>query len=275
MTDVRPDYPFTQSESEHRRLLAQSELLDPFTRSLLVDAGLEPGARVLDLGSGAGNVALLARELVGPTGHVVGIDRSPETVAMARRHAERSGFDNVEFRVGDVETLDGVEGGFDAVTGRVVLMYLADPEAALRAAVERVRPGGLVCFHEADLTYTWCSPPTPLWSWLYDCCQETFGRAGIEPRMGHRLHATFRAAGLPSPTMGLGTSVWGGPEMPDYGWADVVLGMLPLMERLGVATADEIGPATLKQRMRAELRAADSIMIAGMLLGAWARRPVA
>lgn len=275
MTDVSPDYLFTYGEQEHERLLAQSEVLDPYTRDLLVQAGLEPGARVLDLGSGAGNVALLAAGLVGPEGHVVGIDRDPDSVLLAQRHAEKLGFHNVEFRVGDVQTLDGVEDGFDAVIGRVVLMYLADPVAAVRTAAERVRPGGLVCFHEADMTYTWSSPPTPLWSRMYECMQETMGRAGIEPRMGHRLYTTYRAAGLPAPRLCMGTGVWGGPDAPGYGWADAVLGMLPMMESLGVLTADEIDPATVKCRMADELRKADAIMIAGLLFGAWTRRTAA
>lgn len=273
MTDVQSEYLFDYGEQEHDRLVAQSEVLDPYTRDLLVDAGLGPGARVLDLGSGAGNVALLAAELVGPQGHVVGIDRDPDSVHMAQRHAEKAGFRNVEFRVGDVQTLEGVEGGFDAVIGRVVLMYLADPVAAVRSAAERVRPGGLVCFHEADLTYTWCSPPTPLWTRMYECLHQTLSRGGIEARMGHRLHATYRAAGLPTPRLSMGTAVWGDPDGSGYSWPDVVLGVLPMMERLGVATAAEIGPGTLRRRMADELRDADAITIAGLMFGAWTRRP--
>lgn len=273
MSDVQPDYLFTYGEGEHRRLMAQSALLDPLTRELFTVAGLGPGARVLDLGSGAGNVSLLAAELVGPTGSVLGVDRDPETVRMASAHAEHIGVTNVEFRVGDVLTLDDVGDGFDAVVGRALLMYLADPVATVRAAAERVRPGGLVCFHEGDLSYTWAVPAPPLWTRLYELVQETLARAGVEARMGQRLHETYRAAGLPTPQIRVGTSAWGGDQVPDYGWADAVLGILPLMDRLGVAAADELGADTLRERMRAELRAVDGLMIVPLMFGAWVHRP--
>ena len=67
------DYPFTDRVAEDERLVAQGLLFDPLTRRLLQQAGLAPGMRVLDLGSGAGNVARLAADLVGPDGAVVGV----------------------------------------------------------------------------------------------------------------------------------------------------------------------------------------------------------
>ena len=125
------NYPFADRAAEDERLIAQGRLFDPLTQRFLRQAGLAPGMRVLDLGSGAGNVARLAAELVGPDGAVVGIERDPAAVELARRRTDAP---NVEYRVGDAETLDGVEGGFDAVVGRLVLMYLKDPAAALRRA---------------------------------------------------------------------------------------------------------------------------------------------
>src|SRR5215469_17938927 len=152
-------YPFADRVAEHERLVAQGRLADPLTRRLLQQAGLAPGMRVLDLGSGAGNVARLAADLVGPDGAVVGVEKDPEAVELARRH---TGAPNVEFRVGDAQTLHGIEGGFDAVTGRLILLHLPDPVAALRAAADRVRPGGLVIMNECDLSYLWASPQPSL-----------------------------------------------------------------------------------------------------------------
>src|SRR6185437_735075 len=124
-------YPFSDRVAEDERLVAQGRLFDPLTHRLLREAGLAPGMRVLDLGSGAGNVTRLAAELVGPHGTVVGVERDPAAVELARRRTDAA---NIEFRVGDVQTLDGIEPGFDAVIGRLVLMYLPDPVAALRQA---------------------------------------------------------------------------------------------------------------------------------------------
>lgn len=95
--------------------------------------------------------------------------------------------------------MDGVGDGFDAVVGRLILMYLADPLAALRTAMERVRHGGLVCFQEADFAYDWSVPSPPPSRYACECLPETMARAGVETRMAHRLHPTFRAAGRPAP----------------------------------------------------------------------------
>lgn len=78
------EYPVDNSARELHRLTRQAALLDPLTRPFLRDAGLSPGMRVLDVGSGAGDVTLLAAHLVGPTGHAVGADRSAAAVALAR-----------------------------------------------------------------------------------------------------------------------------------------------------------------------------------------------
>src|SRR5690242_9774365 len=129
-------YPFSDRAAEDERLVAQGVVFDPLTRRLFDTAGLRPGMRVLDLGSGAGNVSRIAAELVGPQGAVVGVERDPAAVELARRRTTAA---NVEYVIGDVQTLDTVDGGFDAVVGRLILMYLTDPVAALRRAATLLR----------------------------------------------------------------------------------------------------------------------------------------
>ena len=115
-------------------------------------AGIGYGMSVLDIGSGAGDVALLLAEMVGPTGRVLGIDMNPSILETARARVEAAGWRNVKFLEGDVETL-AVEAGFDAVVGRWILMYLPDPITALRRLASRLRPGGIIAFNEMDLTF--------------------------------------------------------------------------------------------------------------------------
>jgi SAM-dependent methyltransferase len=265
-------YPFNDRAAEDERLIAQGRLFDPLTRRLLRRAGLAPGMRVLDLGSGSGNVARLAAELVGPDGAVVGIERDPAAVELARRRTDAA---NIEFRVGDAQTLEGVEDGFDAVVGRLFLMYLPDPAAALRRAARRVRPGGLVCMHEADLHYFPVSPPTPLWGQVHTWFLQALEKAGIERRMGPSLFTAFRAAGLPGPRLLVETFADGGPGAPAWGWANVVSAAVPLMERLGVATESELDPATLGERLLAETLACDGCVIGPPMTGAWTALPAA
>jgi SAM-dependent methyltransferase len=259
-------YPFADRAAEDERLIAQGRLFDPLTRRLLVHAGLAPGMRVLDLGSGAGNVSRLAAELVGPDGSVVGLERDPAAVELAQRRTDAA---NIEFRVGDAETLDGVEGTFDAVVGRLVLMYLTDPVAVLRRVATVVRPGGLICLHEADLTYTTANPQTPLWSQAQGWFVNALEKAGIEVRMGPALFTTFRAAGLPAPQLLVETFAEGGPDAPAWGWANVFSAAVPLMERVGVATRDEVDPPTLADRLLAETLAQDGCVIGPPMTGAW------
>jgi SAM-dependent methyltransferase len=263
-------YPFADRAAEDERLVAQAVLFDPLTRRLLQQAGLTFGMRVLDLGSGAGSVSRLAAELVGPSGSVVGIEQDPAAVELARRRVDAP---NVEFRVGDAATLEGVEGGFDAVIGRLILPYLPDHTAALREMAARLRPGGLICLHEADLAYPWASPDPPLWVQLRTWFIDTLHKAGIEPSLGPLLYSEFRAAGLPGPRLLGETPAGGGPHAPAWGWANVVIGMVPLMERLGVATRAEVDPETLADRMLAEVLACDGCVICPPMTGAWVTVP--
>src|SRR5262249_51881639 len=157
-------YAFADRAQEQRRLASQAELFDPLTERIFRTAGLGDGMRLLDLGSGAGDVAMLAARLVGREGEVVGVERDPEAVASATARVAQAGFSNVGFLQGDAQKLDGVADGFDAAVGRLILMYLPDSAVALRRAAGLVRPGGLVCFHEGDLSYDWAAPMTPLWT---------------------------------------------------------------------------------------------------------------
>jgi SAM-dependent methyltransferase len=269
----QPGYLFEDRAADHERLVAQGTILDPHTRRFLGAAGLTRGMRVLDLGSGAGNTAMIAADLVGSEGAVVGIEHDATAVDYARRRIAAAGVPNIEVRLGDVQSLDGVEDGFDAVIGRLILMYLADPVDALRQAAARTRPGGLICMQEVDLTYPWSHPQTPLWQQITRWFLDTLAKAGIEPRMGLSLFAGFRAAGLPDPQLVLDAVVEGGPEARTWLWANVVGGVVPLMERFGVASSGEVDSATLADRLLAELNTADGFMLGPPTIGAWTTRP--
>src|SRR5579885_1480491 len=93
------EYALGHSSRELDRLSFQGTVLAPFTRQFLVEAGVEPGMRVLDVGSGSGDVSLLAADLVGAKGYVLGVDRSLAAVERARARASDLG--NVDFAVGD------------------------------------------------------------------------------------------------------------------------------------------------------------------------------
>jgi len=98
----------------------------------LVDLG--PGLTVLDLGSGGGLDVHLAARQVGSTGRVIGVDMTPEMIALARRHAADAGLANVEFRTGTIEDLPIEDGTVDVVVSNCVIVLSPDKERVLAEA---------------------------------------------------------------------------------------------------------------------------------------------
>jgi SAM-dependent methyltransferase len=102
----------------------------------------QPGETVLDLGSGAGLDVFLASPLVGPAGHVIGIDMTPSMIEKARGNAARMGASNVDFREGRLEALPVEDASVDAVTSNCVINLVPDKAAAFREVARVLKPGG-------------------------------------------------------------------------------------------------------------------------------------
>jgi SAM-dependent methyltransferase len=239
MADPGPgsEYVLGHSERELERLKSQASMLDPVTRRFFAEAGIGAGMRVLDVGSGAGDVAFVAAGLVGESGEVVGVDRSEDAVRVARDRAAASSLANVSFLVGDPDSI-GAQPLFDAALGRFVLQFQDDPAAMLAAVSRRVRPGGIVVFHELDWDGVRSMPPVP----SYDrCCRlirRTLEASGTETRMGARLFSSFVDAGLATPTMRLEAMVGGGENAvrPLRRMAELTASMAETIEQHGVAS---------------------------------------
>jgi ubiquinone/menaquinone biosynthesis C-methylase UbiE len=112
------------------------------TELMLDMAGLEPGARVLDVAAGAGGQTIAAAKRVGAEGAVLATDISDKILHFAERAAREAGLVNVATRVMDGESLDVAEGAFDAVISRVGFIYFPDQHAALVGMHRSLRPGG-------------------------------------------------------------------------------------------------------------------------------------
>ena len=268
-----PEYVLGQSEREHQRLVAQARLFGDLTERLFRRAGIAYGMRVLDAGCGVGDVSFLAASLVGPQGRVVGVDRAPEAVEAARARARLARLEHVTFERCGLDALPEF-GTFDAIVGRLVLMYQPDPAGTLRRLLERVRPGGLVVFQEMEMglarTVSGASP-------LFDTCAEwiraTFRKAGFEPNMGGLLFSAFRKAGLPDPEMALEGRIDGRVGSAAYsGVAEEVRSLLPAMVKHGVASEEEVEIETLALRLELEITRTGSVVLMPPLIGAWARK---
>ena len=108
-------------------------------------AGIKPGHTVLDLGSGAGVDAFVARSLVGETGRVYGVDMTPEMVAKARANAAKLNYQNVEFRLGEIEKLPFEMNSIDVVISNCVLNLVLDKAGAFAEIYRVLRPGARFC----------------------------------------------------------------------------------------------------------------------------------
>ena len=139
-----------------------------------------------------GDVALLAAEIVGPSGSVTGIDREGVVLEKAKQRAIAQGHSPaVQFLHSDLLSFQ-IDTQYDAVIGRYFLLYQPDPSKALTHAIALVRPGGIVCFHEMSFGSPARSfPETSLFGNMLTLIGDVFRRVGINPDMGLLLAKTF------------------------------------------------------------------------------------
>ncbi|HEX6542866.1 MAG TPA: class I SAM-dependent methyltransferase [Ktedonobacterales bacterium] len=265
------DYLFAQATDEARRLKRQSEFFHRFTSAFLESAGITTGMKVLDVGTGIGEVAFMLAERVGPQGTVVGIDINPAMIDFARQQAQVAGFTNVSFLQGDILHM-ALDDQFDAVVGRLVLMYMKDRVAVLRRLSQQLRPGGMLAFQELDLTLAGTSlPRAPLVEQVGNRLTQVFQRAGLDTR-GLNLFHLFLEAGMPAPEMELITTVGGGPDWAGYEQlVDITSALLPLILAFGIATQEEVQVETLLQQLREEAATRQNVVMIHGLMNVWTR----
>ena len=250
-------YTLGRTSHETTRLIEQSRIYGDSTQRLCKRAGITKGMRVLEIGSGAGDVALMLAKLVGQEGQVVGVDVNSVILKTARQRATEADVGNVEFIAGDARGL-AFSDKFDAIVGRFVLMYMADPREAFAELVTHLNPGGIVAFQEPEYTlYPALShPDTPLMNQLVKWILDVFEHSGAHLDMGIGLYRAFVDAGLPSPTMHLESPIGAAKTWAGYRYmATIFQSLLPLLEQYGLATADQVDVNTLAARLRQEVLA--------------------
>ena len=178
-----------------RRLELLAQSMAPTTSVLLAEVGVHAGSRCVDLGCGAGHVARYLTKLVGPTGHVLGIDFDAVKVAAAQAGSDPSRFPNLEFRVANVA--EWVEpDGWDLVYGRFILSHLTDRKGVVGRAVASVRLGGTVVFEDIDFAGTSCYPPDKAFQLYSDWYCAVIARRGGDALLGPQLQDLCLDAGL-------------------------------------------------------------------------------
>jgi SAM-dependent methyltransferase len=259
------------SDAEVERLALQSTFYRDATEAALRRAGLVSGMRVLDVGCGGGDVSLIASQLVGPSGFVLGIDRSAEAVTAARRRVAAEKLPQVQFAALEFDEFS-TDVRFDALIGRFVLMYLSDPAATLRTLVRHLQSDGIVAFQEMEMRTARGYPDAPLFQRCIDWYATAIERAGFESGMGGKLFGTFKSAGLPLPQMIAASRIEGGPDSTGYElMASNIRTMLPMLVRLNVVTAADVDLNTLADRLRHEAVVGGRCLMFPLLVSAWSR----
>lgn len=248
-------YTLGRTSHETNRLIEQSRIYGESTRRLCEQAGISEGMRVLEIGSGAGDVAIMLSELVGETGQVVGVDINPTILESARQRVMELGLDNIEFQAGDAREII-FEEKFDAIVGRFVLMYMSDPTTALAQMIPHLKPEGLVAFQEPEYTLypAFEHPDTPLINKLINWILAVFQHSGAHLNAGLGLYQIFIDAGIPAPEMHLQSPIGAEGNWAGYRYmATIFESLLPLIEEYGLGTSEQVDVDTLSERLRMEV----------------------
>lgn len=265
-------YVLGHSDRELARLERQAAFFADITRQLLVQAGLRPGMKVLDVGCGVGDVSLIAADLVGAEGSIHGIDISPDALSIAAARAQANGRGNVSFSASSIDTFENYA-AYDAVIGRFILVHMPDASSVVRVIAERVRPGAIVSFIEMDMSTATALPALPLLSQCIQWVLEVYKRAGRQCDAGAALYSTFRAAGLDPELAGM-TRVGNSRELDGFAFiSESIRSLLPFLEKLQIASAEEIGMDTLQDRLIAEAISGDHCILYPRIIGGWAVKP--
>ncbi|MEB3983047.1 class I SAM-dependent methyltransferase [Mycobacterium sp. 663a-19] len=264
-------YVLGHADAEVQRLLLQGRLYNDYTEHALRLAGLRPGMRVLDVGSGPGDVSFIAARLVGPTGTVLGVDVAPEMIELARARAAEKGLTTVQFMQSPIDAI-ALDEPVDAVIGRLILMHLPDPAATLRQLSNRVRRGGVVAFSENDITDTRSIPELPLFRRVTAGIVRAFEAMGLSARFGTTLHTVFHDAGLGAPHLTLGAPVGTAADAGILSYAAEVWRLVsPIAHQHGFAIDELDDIDNFVSLFREEAAAADALITMPPLITAWAR----
>jgi SAM-dependent methyltransferase len=189
-------YPLAMSDDEITRLRVQSDLFRAAADEMLTAIGVRPGWRCLDLCCGIGGVTDVLSRHAGPDGEVVGLDADPAKLGVAIPWAQANGFRNVRFVQGDAFSTGLRKKSFDLVHARFALSIVPGGSRMLAHLIELTRPGGVIFLQEVEWGSVACYPEHPAWNAAASAIDSCFSRIGSDLRLGLKLPAMMRAAGV-------------------------------------------------------------------------------
>jgi SAM-dependent methyltransferase len=262
-------YALATGEAAAYRLSILHGLYGPGTRRVLLESGLRAGMRVADLGCGIGMVTGLLAGLVGPGGHVVGIDASAAQIDQARERLNGSGA-NTNFVQASATDTGLPRESFDLVYCRFLLIHLPEPERALREMWALLKPNGILVCEDGDLSSAGSEPPSALGAF-----SDLWGRLGphrgADYTLGRRLFQMVLAAGFPAPEITFNQPVVARGENKRLLELSVAEAG-PAFVEAGLISAEELNRTLVEMRRLAT----DGTVLALMprMAQVWARKPV-
>jgi SAM-dependent methyltransferase len=265
------EYVLGSSQEERARLLYQASLFEREARWLLDQIGFGEGGRALDLGCGPLGILDLLAERAGPTGTVVGLDREPRMLAMARTSLAERALTGIELVEAGATATGLPRASFDLAHARLLLVNVPDPVAVVAEMAALVRPGGIVAVQDVDWISWTCEPSHPAWDRLLAANRAVWAGNGMDVYIGRRLPALLRAAGLVDVGVKVRVPVWqSGDPYHTLLLTFTALHRERLIER-GLLTPAEI--EDLAASLRAHLEAPGTITLYSLFVQAWGRRP--
>lgn len=191
---ARESYILGNLDSEIVRLELQASFFEKFAREALQKAKLKKGMRCADIGSGSGSVTRLLGRVVGPKGHVVGVDRDEKYLDYCRSRNKRA---NVEFVQDDIY-YPKLQGGFDLVYSRFMFVHLQDPYQAVQSMKKLAKKGGSIIIQEVDHSPdSWlCYPENESVDTLRKIFVTLIKNSGGDPLVGRKLYKMMVDEGL-------------------------------------------------------------------------------
>lgn len=263
------EYSLATGEAAVRRLSALHRIYSPAGRRILLQAGLAPGMAVADLGCGVGATTHMLAEMVGPSGHVTGVDVSAAQLEQGRNLCRASKISNAIFVEASATATGLPRDSFDLVYCRFLLLHLVDPAACLREMRAILKPGGVLVVEDGDLTSAGSAPASSLHAFA-----DLFGRLGptrgLNYALSNDLFDMVKAAGFPDPEIEIHQPAFGrGEERFLLKWS--VEEAAPAYVAAGLVTADEM--KTIIANMDRDTRNPDIVVLMPRMSLVWARKP--
>jgi ubiquinone/menaquinone biosynthesis C-methylase UbiE len=263
-----------RTPEEYQRLRRQAKVWEPATMRVLLEAGLRKGMSCLDVGCGPGEVMRLMGELVGPAGHVTGLDYDGKAGRQALEMLRATTKCHFAFIERDIETAEGIPGQpFDLTYARFVLLHARDPLAVLRKMYAWTKPGGCIVVQDFNAHTGDIYPKLEFLEELEEIIARTVRHGSKDLKIGHKLPAYFVEAGIGEPD---GTDVAGTiGSLKEYGWLvrETYRNLLPRAIQMGLTTETE-SKAFLEKLNQVEKSERYYSALLPSVIGVWKRKPL-